>query len=211
MLVDDHPIVLDGLRGLLVKHADLRVVGETGDGLAALSLVEQCQPDIVLLDLALPGMGGVEITRQISRAAPHVQVIILSMHALEAYVVEALHAGARAYVLKKSVSGELIAAIHTVLGGDYYFSPPFSLQILEKSQLLSDLDERNLYLTLTERERQVLHLVIENLTNRQIAQKLDISHRTVEMYRANIYRKLGVRSTLELAQLAAHFGIHPPE
>jgi len=210
ILADDHPIVRDGLRGVISAQPALEIIAETGDGLAVLPLVKKYEPALIILDLVLPGIGGLEIARQIQRAAVRTQVIILSMHATEAYVAEALQAGAQAYVLKRSASSDLIAAINAVLQGRKYLSPPLSENLLENYQQLAIKDSSARQKTLTFREQQILYLVTEGLTNRQIAQRLSLSPRTVEMHRANLMKKLRFRSTAELVRFAIERGIQPP-
>jgi len=210
LLVDDHPIVREGLKGVINPHADLHIVGETGDGLQVLSLVKNLKPDILILDLMLPGLGGLEICRLVYQEAPHTQIIILSMHAYEAYVAEAIQAGARAYVLKRSVSSELIHAIRAVLDGEQYFSLSLSEALIDSYRRRGENASSDIYETLTPRERQVLHLVTEGLTSRQIAQRLNISSRTVEMHRSNLMNKLGVHTVAELIRYALERGIQPP-
>ncbi len=211
LLVDDHPIVRDGIKVVLNNHPDFHVVGETGDGLKVNSLVEALQPDVVVLDLMLPGLGGIEVTRQIRAGGVNTKIVILSMHAAEAYVLEALAAGANAYVLKKSVSAELIEAIIGALKGKRYLGANISEDLLDAYRQLSKKDTPDPYASLTPRERQVIHQVIEGFTNRQIAARLKISPRTVEMHRANLMRKLNLSSTAELVRYALDRGITSPE
>lgn len=210
LLVDDHPIVLDGLRSVLGAHSDLQIVGEAGDGLEVLPMVERLRPDIVVLDLILPGLGGLEVTRRIRKKVPQTQIIILSMHAIEAYVAEALYAGARAYVLKRSASMELIEAIRAVFAGKRYLSKPFSNDILESYKKLKEQETPDTYQTLTTRERDILHMVVQGFTNREISQRLGISYRTVETHRANMMDKLGLHTTAELVGYAIQRGISLP-
>jgi len=193
----------------LENESTMRVVGETGDGLEALSLVETQQPDILVLDLMLPGMGGMEIVRQVQMSMPQIRIIILSMHDSDAFVAEALRAGAMSYILKKSASEELVHAIYEVLAGRRYISSLISKAAVEAYRQAAR-EEVNLYETLTSRERQVLHLVTEGSTNQEIASKLDISVRTVETFRANLMRKLAVGNTAELVRFAFEVGIQSP-
>lgn len=209
ILVDDHPIVRDGLRAVLENESTMRVVGETGDGLEALSLVETLQPDILVLDLMLPGMGGLEIVRHVQNSMPQIRIIILSMHDSDAFVAEALRAGAMSYILKKSASEELVHAIYEVLAGSRYISSLISKAAVEAYRQAAR-EEIDLYETLTSRERQVLHLVTEGSTNQEIASRLDISVRTVETFRANLMRKLAVGNTAELVRFAFERGIQSP-
>jgi DNA-binding NarL/FixJ family response regulator len=207
LLADDHPIVRDGLRAVLEAHPDLRVVGEADDGSAVLPLVEQLRPDVLVLDLIMPGTSGLELTRQVRRTAPRTGVVILSMHANEAYVAEALRAGASAYVLKKAASQELVAGIRAALAGECYLSTQISREILAEYQQATQSGVVDLFETLTPRERQVLDLLATGLSSNQIAARLGIGSRTVETHRANLMRKLNLHSTAELVRYAVQRGL----
>lgn len=211
LLVDDHALIRDGLRAVFADEADFQIVGETGDGLEVVSLVECLQPDILLLDLMLPGLSGLEITRQIKQRVPHTRIVILSANMNEAYVSEALLSGALAYVPKNSPYGELLKAIRSAMNGQLYLSPPLSEESIETFRHMTRNNGHDKYKTLTPRERQVLHLVAEGVTNHEMGARLKISPRTVEMHRANLTRKLGLRSTAELVRYALKRGITPPE
>ena len=207
LLADDHPIVRDGLRAVLEAHADLRVVGEAEDGPAVLPLVEQLKPDVLVLDLIMPGAGGLEVTRQVRRTAPRTCVVILSMHSNEAYVAEALRAGALGYVLKKAASQELVAGIRAALAGDCYLSTQISREILAEYQHATQSAAVDLFETLTPRERQVLDLLVTGLSSNQIAGRLGIGSRTVETHRANLMHKLNLHTTAELVRYAVQHGL----
>jgi two-component system, NarL family, response regulator NreC len=209
LLADDHPVVRQGLRLLLEAEPDFTVVGETGDGLEVPGLVQQLLPDILVLDLMLPGLGGLEVTRRVHAASPKTQVVILSMHANEAYVAEALDGGAAAYVLKKSTAGELAGAIRAALTGRQFLSAPLSRERVEqhRRQAQHRLDP---YHTLTRREREVLHLVAEGQTSAEIAARLGISPRTVEMHRRNLVRKLNLSGQAALVRYSLQRGLGPP-
>jgi DNA-binding NarL/FixJ family response regulator len=210
VLVEDHEVVRQGLRALLVAEPDFQIVGETGDGLAAAELVAQLRPDVLVLDLMLPGLGGMEVVREVRQRSPETRVVILSMHTNEAYVLGALQAGAVAYVLKKSGASELLAAIRAAWTGRRYLSPPLSevaiQAYVEKSRATPDP-----YQTLTAREREVLHLMVEGLTSAEIAGKLVISHRTVEMHRSRVMHKLGLDKKTDLIRYAIKRGLLPLE
>lgn len=211
MLAEDHHVVRHALRTLLETNPDFNLVGETGDGLEVIPLVEQLQPDVLLLDLMMPGLGGLEITRQVSKRFLQTRIVILSMHANEAYVVEALSAGATAYVLKKSSPSELVQAIRDAALGQRYLSEPLSERLIDAyiQKIKSDLVDP--YETLTEREREVLHLAAEGNTSAEIAARLSISNRTVEMHRGNMMHKLGLHSQADLIRYALRRGILPME
>jgi two-component system response regulator NreC len=200
-LADDHHIVRQGLRRLLEDEPDFQVVGDTGDGLEAL------QPDVLVIDLAMPGLSGLEVTRQVCQRSPQTRVIILSMYANEAYVLEALKNGAAGYVLKESSGVDLVLAMREALAGRRYLSPPLSEHAIEAYLKKVDTGPPDPYETLTAREREVLHLAAEGHTNNQIAKRLSISPRTVETHRANLMRKLGLNNHAELIRYALGRGI----
>jgi two-component system response regulator NreC len=210
VLVEDHQVVRQGLRALLAAETDFKIVGETGDGQTATQLVEQLQPDVLVLDLMLPGVGGLEVIREVRQRAPRTRVVILSMHANEAYVLGALQAGAVAYVLKKSGAAELQAAIRAAWSGRRYLSPPLSEAAIqayvEKSRATPDP-----YQTLTAREREVLQLMVQGLTSAEIAARLVISLRTVEMHRGRVMHKLGLDKKTDLIRYAIKKGLLPLE
>jgi DNA-binding NarL/FixJ family response regulator len=209
-LADDHPVVRQGLRLLLEAEPDFRVVGETGDGLAVLAAVRRLQPDVLVLDLMLPGLGGLEITRRVRQEQPQTQVVILSMHANVAYVAEAVDSGAAAYVLKKSTAGELATAIRAAQRGEQFLSAPFSPELIEEQHRRQVGRQLDPYHTLTRREREVLHLVAEGHTSAAIAARLGISPRTVEMHRRNLAQKLGLSGQAALVRYGLQRGLGPP-
>jgi two-component system response regulator NreC len=208
LLADDHRVVRQGLRTLLQMEADFQVVGEASDGLETLEQVRQLKPNVAVIDLMMPGIGGLQVTRQIKRNFPQTHSVILSMHANEAYVVEALRSGASAYVLKDATAEELVRAIREAAQGRRYLSPPLSENAIETyMQRASDSSSLDLYETLTTRERQILHLAAEGNTSSEIAQRLLISSRTAETHRANMMRKLGLHSQTDVVQYALKRGI----
>jgi len=207
LLADDHAIVRQGLQALFAKEEDLEVVAEANDGLSALELVEQLHPDLVILDLELPDIKGLEILRQINIRYPEICIIVLSMHAKEAYVVEALQNGAGAYILKGSDTGDLVTAVRQAMTGNRYLSPPFSEQLIQEYIEKSQSQAFDPYDTLTNRERQVLHLVANGSSNTEIAKRLNISSRTVETHRAKLMTKLALNNFSELVRYALGKGI----
>ena len=211
VLADDHHVVRQGLRSLLEAESDFSVIGEAGDGLEVTQLVERLRPDVLVLDLMMPSLNGLEVTRQVSQRSPRTHVVILSMHANEAYVLEALRAGAVAYVLKESTSAELVRAVREAVAGRRYLSPPLSERAIEAYMQKAESATLDPYETLTAREREVLHLVAEGHTNAEIADRLFISRRTVETHRANLMRKLGLRTQTDLISYALRRGILPME
>jgi two-component system response regulator NreC len=210
VLADDHHVVRQGLRSLLEEEPDFRVIGEAADGLVAMQLIEDLHPDILVLDLIMGGVSGLEVARQVSKRSPQTSIVVLSMYSNEAYVVEALRAGAKAYVLKESTGTELVRGIREVLAGRHYLSPPLSEWAIStyiektKDALLDPYD------TLTTREREVLHLAAHGYTNAEIATRLYISRRTVEFHRANVMRKLVLHNQSHLVCYAIERGILPP-
>jgi DNA-binding NarL/FixJ family response regulator len=206
VLADDHTILRQGLRTLLEK--DFEIIGEVGDGLEVVDLVERLQPDVLVLDLMMPGLNGIDAAREIKRRSPKTCILILSMHSDEAYVVEALRKGVSGYVLKGSDTTELVHAIHECAAGRHYLSPPLSERVIQgyvqKFESSSMLDP---YETLTPRERQVLHLAAEGLGNPDIATRLSISTRTAETHRANLMNKLNLHSQAELIRYSLRKGI----
>lgn len=209
LLADDHSVVRDGVRALLESDPEFEVVGQAGDGAEVLDLVERLQPDVVVLDLMMPGVGGLEVTSQLARRPGGPAVLILSMHESEAYVIEAMRRGAAGYALKQAPTGELTRGIRAVAAGARYLSPPLSERALEAYVRRAD-PQREQQDTLTVREREVLRLAAEGRSNANVAKLLFISRRTVETHRARAMKKLGLRSPVDLARYAIERGIVPP-
>jgi two-component system, NarL family, response regulator NreC len=207
LLADDHPIVREGLRAVLGAHSDFLVVGEAEAGPAVLPLVEQLKPDVLVLDLMMPGLGGLEITRQVRDAAPQTCVVILSMHANEAYVAEAFRAGARAYILKQSAARELVTGLRTALAGQSFLSAQISQAAVAEYEQMTQPGAIDPFRRLTPREQQVLGLLAEGRTNSQIAAHLHIGQRTVETHRAHLMRKLNLHSIADVARFAMQQGL----
>jgi two-component system response regulator NreC len=212
VLADDHQVVRLGLRTLLESEPGFQVVGEAGDGLEAIRMAERFSPDVVILDLLMPRLNGIQAAQQIQARFPHIRIVILSMFDSEAYVVEALSAGASAYVLKGSTTEDLVAAVREVLAGKRYLSPSLSERAIDayiryvQSAKAGELDVVE---TLTPREREVLHLAAQGYTNAEIAKMLTLSSRTVETHRLHMMRKLGLHSQVDLARFALERGILP--
>jgi two-component system, NarL family, response regulator NreC len=208
ILADDHRIVREGFRALLTAQKDFQIVAETGDGREAMRLVEQFKPDVLLVDLMMPGLGGLEVTRQLAQEGLRTRVIVLSMHSNEAYVSQALKNGASGYILKDATSGELIHAVREVGAGRRYLSPPLSERAIEEYRDRARGTETvDRYETLTTREREILHLSAEGYTNVEIGKQLFISPRTVETHRAHLMRKLTLRTHTDLIRYALQRGI----
>jgi DNA-binding NarL/FixJ family response regulator len=211
VLADDHQVVRHGLRALLDAEADLSVVGEAADGLETLALVERIKPTVLVADLAMPGLSGLDVTREARRRSPETRTVILSMYADEAYVLEALNNGAYGYVMKDASAADLLRAVREAAAGRRYLSPPLNLAAVEDYARRHHGAPVDLYETLTSRERAVLHLAGEGLTNAEIGARLSISGRTAESHRANLMRKLGLRGQTDLVRYTIERGILPPK
>jgi DNA-binding NarL/FixJ family response regulator len=211
VLADDHRVVRQGLRALLEAEPDFSVVGEAGDGLEALQLIEQLKPNVLVLDLMMPGLNGLEVTRQAGKYSSHTRIVILSMYANEAYVLEALGNGASAYVLKDSSSADLVLAVREAASGRRYLSPPLSDRAIEAYQEKAKASALDNYETLTTREREVLQLAAEGNTSSEIAARLGISPRTAETHRTHLMHKLGLHTQADLIRYALRRGIIPME
>jgi DNA-binding NarL/FixJ family response regulator len=207
LLADDHPIVLQGLQRLLESKTDFLVVAETGDGLEVLPLAERYKPDVLILDLMMPGLNGLEVTRQVCQRIKGIRVIILSMHKDDGYVIQALRNGAMGYVIKDTGPAELVEAIRQVMQGHRYLSQVIAEKFTDQLLLHPNEPLEDPYDQLTSREQEVLHLVAEGFTGQEIAKRLSISRRTVEHHRANMMRKLSLQSQREIVRYALKKGI----
>jgi len=208
LLAEDHTIVRKGLCSLLDGEMSIEVVGEAEDGREAIRKAEELHPDVVVMDIAMPGLNGLEATRQIKKRFPGMKIIILTVHNNEEYVLETLRAGASGYLVKKAAPTDLISAIQAAYRGESFLSPSISRTVIDeylgKTEKVSERDE--IYGKLTDREREVLQLIAEGHTNRKIAELLHISIKTVETHRAHIKDKLDVSSTAELIKHAIRKG-----
>lgn len=210
LIVDDHTIVRQGLIALLEDEADLHVVGQAGTAQEALVLVEARRPDLVLLDITLPDLSGLEVTRRIVRTWPEIRVLILTMHEEEAFFFEALRAGAAGYILKGADSEELLYAIHAVCEGGVYLPPRLAASLVRdylNRQFHPFLEE----IPLTPREQLILRLIAQGLTNRQIAERLGLSLNTVKTHRQHLYEKLGLHRRSDLVAYALRRGLIAPD
>lgn len=208
LLADDHTVVRDGLRALLEKQADMTVVAEAGDGRESVRLAEEHTPDVVVMDIAMPNMNGIEATRRILEQNPACAVVILSMHQDESYVLRSLKAGAKGYLLKDSLRGDVVDAIRTVSRGRSYLTRKVS-RILQEDYV-RQMERRGVedsYDLLTSREREILQLVAEGKANKEVAALLNISLTTVETHRTHILQKLGLHSIPDLILYAVRKGI----
>ncbi|HEX2351034.1 MAG TPA: response regulator transcription factor [Ktedonobacterales bacterium] len=208
LLADDHTILRAGLRMMLDAQPDIEVVGEASDGRQALAEAQRLQPDVVLMDITMPEMNGIEATRQVKRTLDSTRVLILTMHENEEYLFQVLRAGASGYILKEAASTELISAIRIVWAGRFYMSPSAqSMMVGDYLQRVRSGEERDSYSALTEREREILKLVAEGHTNNQIAERLFISPKTVDTHRTHIMDKLNLHSRAELVKYAMRRGL----
>jgi two-component system, NarL family, response regulator NreC len=207
VLADDHQVVRQGLRAILEGEHNLRVVGEAGNGLKAARLVERLRPDVLVLDLMIPGLSGLEVTRQLAKRSPKTRVVILSMHSDKSYVLEALRNGAAGYVLKDSSADELIKAVQEAAANRRYLSPPLSDSAVDAYAQQGSATGTDSYDSLSSREREVFQLAAEGHTNKEIGKILFISPRTVEIHRANMMAKLGLRNQTDLIRYALKRGI----
>lgn len=207
LLADDHPVVRQGLTKLLETEPDFAILGEVSDGLEVLARVDTLRPNVLVLDLMMPGMNGLVLTREIARRFPKTRCLILSMHANEAYVVEALRNGAAGYVLKDASETDLLHAIREVAAGRRYLSPPLSERAIEAYGERAATAPFDPYETLTPRERQILQLTAEGASASRVAARLSISPRTAETHRTNLMRKLGLHSQADLIRYAVRRGI----
>jgi len=209
LLAEDHTIVRKGLRSLLDKETGIKVVEEAEDGREAILKTEELHPDVVVMDIAMPGLNGLEATRQIKKRFPDIKIIILTMHANEEYILQSLKAGASGYLVKKAAPVELISAINAVHKGNSFLSPSISRMVIDeyirRSKEISEGEEG--FEQLTVREREVLQLIAEGRKTREIAELLYISIKTVETHRAHIMNKLDIHSTAELTRYAIRKGI----
>jgi DNA-binding NarL/FixJ family response regulator len=202
ILADDHQILRKGLRSLLQSEPDFEIVGESGDGLETINLCKKLGPDILVLDLMLAGINGLEVTRQLTKKCPKVHVVILSMHNGEAYVLETFQSGAKAYILKESSPDELIYAIREVMAGRRYLSSAFTENAISAYIQKADYKPIPTSEQLTLREQEILHFTSQGMKNSEIAARLLISIRTVETHRTNIMRKLDLHKNTQLIQFA---------
>jgi two-component system response regulator NreC len=207
LLVDDHQIVRAGLRMLFAAEKDIEIAGEVGSAEEALQAVRELEPDVVLMDVAMPGMSGIEATRLIKESNPDVAVLALTMHEDEQYFFEMLNAGASGYMPKRAAPDDLVSAIHVVSQGNVYLYPSLAKLLVRDFLERSETDPKHVADILTPREREVVTLIAEGFTNREIAQALTISHKTVDRHRENIMRKLNLHSRVELVKYAIERGL----
>jgi len=210
MIVDDHPLFREGLKTIIGRDKRYEIVAEAGTGLKAIDKAQKIKPDLMMVDLSLPDMSGIQLTRQILGTLPQIKIIIVTMHSKVDYMAEAFQAGATGFVVKESAAEGLLKGIETVLRGDYFLDSAVSPQVVETLKKLPGKETKindAHYGTLTAREQEVLRLLAEGLPSKEIAKKLFISPKTVENHRANIMNKLDLHSTIELIRYAAKLGL----
>ncbi|MCW8846872.1 MAG: response regulator transcription factor [Gammaproteobacteria bacterium] len=208
LLVEDHTLVRAGIRSLLSSVGDIDVVGETGNGRDALRLVRKLEPDVVLMDISMPELNGMEATARITKSHPQVKVLMLSMHNDEEYVAQSLKAGARGYLVKEAATKELEQAIHAVMRGEIYVSNTVSMNNVER--LMQDSSSGSALGNLTSRQREILQLVVEGYTTRDIAERLSLSVKTVETHRTHLMDRLEIRDVPRLVRFAIKAGLIQP-
>ena len=203
LLADDHAMVRKGVRLILEAQSDMEIAGEAGNGREAVELAEKLHPDVVVMDVAMPELNGIEATRRLAASSPHTRVLALSMHKDSVYVREILRAGARGYLLKDSIDTDLINAVRAVAKGDGYISPGVSDAVLSdyRRHVTDPID------LLTSREREVLQMIAESKTNKEIAVALNLSVYTIDAHRGKIMEKLNLHSTGELVRFAVRHGL----
>ncbi|MFC1896205.1 response regulator, partial [Thermodesulfobacteriota bacterium] len=210
VIVDDHPLFREGLKAIIAREAGYQVIGEAGTVRAALRMVRELKPDLVLMDIALPDGSGIDATSEIRELAPHTHVMVVSMHSKIDYIVRAFQGGATGYVVKESASDRLLQGISTVLKGEYFMDSSVSHRVVQKLVQFPEKEARitdAAYETLTPREQEVMGQLAEGMSAKQISKKLFISPKTVENHRANIMAKLGLRSRMEIVRYAARLGL----
>jgi two-component system response regulator NreC len=206
LITDDHAIVRTGLRTLLTADPSMELVGEASGGHEAIQLVEQTLPDVLLLDLSMPDLDGIEVTRAVKSRFPQLRILVLTIHEDQGLLREAIRAGASGYILKRAAESELISAIHVLMRGDMYVDPAMMRDLLGEA-VAPVSNAEAVVEQLTPRELEVLKYIVQGYTNRQIGEELNISIRTVEGHRANLSGKLGLRSRVDLVRYAREHGL----
>ncbi|MDR7522252.1 MAG: response regulator transcription factor [Armatimonadota bacterium] len=212
LIVDDHAIVREGVRMILSAHPEIQVVGEAGTGEQAVAMAQTLRPDVVIMDISMPGMNGIEATQQIRARVPETSVLALTMHEDDHYVFQLLRAGASGYVLKRAAATDLVDAVRAASRGEAFLYPSVAKSVVQDylRRLERGEAERKPYDGLTEREREVLTLIADGHTNQEIANRLFISIKTVQTHRAHIFEKLGLHDRTELVRYAIRVGLIEP-
>jgi DNA-binding NarL/FixJ family response regulator len=210
LLVDDHPMIRQGLNKLISEVPEFQIAGEAADGVEAIQKIGMIKPDVLIIDMMMPNLNGLEVLLQVTKLSPYTRTIVFSMQSAESYVTKALQYGAHGYILKDAGPGELITAIKTVLQGRRYLSEALSTRF-ESGNMNDGNAPMDLYQTLTTREREVLQMTAEGKSSTEIGRKLQISSRTVEAHRSNFMKKLGLGNHADLIRYALKHGILPME
>ena len=205
LVVDDHAVLRDGIRALLGLHTDIEVVGEASEGKEAVGKAQELMPDVVIMDIAMPGMDGLEATRRIRKKNPKIKVLVLTQHDNKEYILSVIKAGASGYVPKRALGSELVSAIHAVQEGDSFLYPSAAAALIE--DYLQQTKSEDPYDQLTAREREIFKLIAEGHTSREIADMLFLSLRTVQGHRLRIMEKLSLHNRTELIKLAMRKGL----
>lgn len=210
LIIDDHPLFREGLKAIIERDSHFEVVGEAGSGREGLQMTKNLKPDMIIVDISLPDLSGIQLTREIRTFLSTTRILIVSMHSKIDYIAEAFQAGATGYVVKESASERLLQGLESVARGDYFLDSSVSHSVVEnlmksplKEAKITDAD----YDTLTPREQEVMRLLAEGLSSKKVAEKLFISPKTVENHRSNIMNKLGLHNTIELIRYAAKLGL----
>jgi len=209
VLADDHQVVRKGLKALLCSEPDFNIIGEAENGLETIDLVERVKPDILVLDIMMPGINGLEVARQLNQKSVKTAIVVLSMHSSDAYVLEAFRSGVKAYILKDSPSEDLVYAIREVMSGHSFLSPPLCESANHVCALQMETSIFDPHAGLTKREQEIFLLSAQGYSSTEIALRLYISSRTVETHRNNIMRKLGIHNQLQLVRYAIQKGLIP--
>lgn len=210
LIVDDHPLFRDGLKSLVNRSTRYLVAGEAGSGEDAIQLAPKLKPDLITMDISLPGKSGIEATREILSLLPDVQLLIVSMHPKFEFIAEAFKAGARGYVVKEATSAKLIQAMDTLIQGEYFLDGGISFEIIQKMMTNSEDSatiEDDRYGLLSPREQQIMRMVVEGISTREIASQLALKPKTIENHRANLMKKLDIHNKMELVRYAAKLGL----
>jgi DNA-binding NarL/FixJ family response regulator len=210
LIIDDHPLFREGLKAVIGRNDRFKVIGEAGNGREGIQMARELKPDLALVDMSLPDQSGIQLTRELKNVSPKTRIMIITLHSKIDYIVKAFQAGATGYVVKELTSERLLQGMDTVLKGEYFMDSSVSHKVIEKLMQFPEKEVKITdasYDTLTRREQEILVLLAQGLSNKQIAEKLFISPKTVENHRSNILRKLNLHSTLEIVRHAARLGI----